>query len=108
MHKDDVPKISFPFRMVSSGKNAVYVEQDSDEEVMDCVEVLLRTEVGSREEIPEFGLPDQAFRLGGVDIQVVLASVNRWEPRARRSGISADQIEELVQTSRIEITQRGK
>lgn len=57
-------------------------EQDSDDEIMDCVEVLFSTEVGERQEIPDYGIPDMTFRQGGIDENVLTAALSEWEPRA--------------------------
>lgn len=77
----DVPHFAYPFRRDSHGLPVV-VEEDSDDEILDCVEVLLRTERGSREEIPEYGIPDQVFIMGGADKTAIQATIRRWEPRA--------------------------
>jgi phage baseplate assembly protein W len=77
-----VPKLAFPFEVKTGRTEAAYHEQDSDEEVFDCVEVLLSTEIGEREEVPDYGVPDYVFREGGVDLEDLHAVIERWEPRA--------------------------
>lgn len=72
----DTPKLSFPF------EPGVYREQDSPDEIMDCVEILLGTEVGERMEVPLYGIPDQTFRQGGADVIELLRIIGVWEPRA--------------------------
>lgn len=37
-------------------------KQDSDEEILSCVAAICRTDVGERDELPEFGAEDLAFR----------------------------------------------
>lgn len=77
----DTPHFSLPFRRNVNGK-CVVNEQDSDSEIIDCVEVLLATERGSREEVPEYGHTDPVFRQGGVDLAALADAITRWEPRA--------------------------
>lgn len=102
----DNPHISFPFRLNDSGTGSVVVEQDSDDEIMDCVQVLLSTELGSREEIPSYGIPDQAFKQGGIDEDQVLLAINRWERRAEVF-LDTQSIASLVQHAQVNLIQRG-
>lgn len=79
---DDIvtPKLAVPFR-IERGR-ALVVEQDSVEEVTQCVEAILKTPIGSRMENPEFGVPDQTFREGGANLDDLALSITQWEPRA--------------------------
>ena len=78
----DVPHFKFPFRLASSGTRVMVVEQDTQDEIMDCVEVLIRTEAGERIEAPEYGILDQTFRERGVDLGYVLSVIEEFEDRA--------------------------
>ena len=102
MRKSSVttPKLAFPFELSSTGRFAKVVEQDSDEEILNCVEVLLLTHVGTREEVPDYGIADYAFRQGGVDIAALRAAIHMWEPRAEIDILAGD-IDGLVQRVRI-------
>lgn len=74
----DTPHFSLPLRF-EGGRLAV-TEQDSIEEIGDCVETVLRYRPGDRDDEPEFGTPDQAFeREVGPEIEAAIAE---WEPRA--------------------------
>lgn len=73
------PHFSFPFLMTAAG--AATTEQDSDAEILDCVEVILSTPRGWREDLPEFGLDDPVFGIG-IDRQGIHDTVTQWEPRA--------------------------
>jgi phage baseplate assembly protein W len=75
-----VPKFKVPFEI--EGKHADYVEQDSTEEITQCVTTVLETHIGDRADIPTFGVEDQAFREGGADVQALSDAVRDWEPRA--------------------------
>lgn len=76
----ECPHFDRPFRIVN-GRNAE-VEQDSTDDVMACVLTVVTCPTGERVEEPDFGVPDQVFRQGGVDTDVVAAAIERWEPRA--------------------------
>lgn len=73
------PKLAFPIRF--AGGRPVTVEQDSLDEIAQCVEVALRYPVGFRHDLPEFGTPDQTFRMNGADPDAIRRAVARWEPR---------------------------
>lgn len=76
----EVPHFDLPFRFVN-GRAAV-VEQESIKEVTNCVEAILRYPLGFRDELPEFGAPDQVFTEGPIDTDELESIVHRWEPRA--------------------------
>lgn len=79
-----VPHLRIPFR-IGVGGQAETVEQDSIEEVTQCVKVLVATNVGSRVELPEYGIADPVF----TDVsqsqrtEAIAAQLKKWEPRAR-------------------------
>lgn len=58
------------------------VEQDSVDDVAQCVYVILATERGSRIEDPDFGITDPTFEVGGMDLGEALLQIETWEPRA--------------------------
>ncbi|HTU13701.1 MAG TPA: GPW/gp25 family protein [Solirubrobacterales bacterium] len=77
-----VPHIKLPLTFTDWG--TAVVEQDSAEEIRQCVELVLRTPTGSRVEVPEFGIDDLAFSRSTDRIEEeVLRAVDEWEPRAR-------------------------
>jgi len=75
-----IPKLRLPLSFTDG--RARLVEQDSQAEVEQCVEVILRTVAGERLERPDFGIPDFVHRQGGVDVDAVKAAIDRDEPRA--------------------------
>jgi phage baseplate assembly protein W len=77
-----VPQFALPFRVI--GGEVVEVEQDSPEEIGQCVEAILRTPEGTRIDEPEFGRPDETFAQLSTDSNATqyVAAVERWEPRA--------------------------
>lgn len=76
----DVPHFSFPFRL--AGSRIALTDQGSDDEILDCVEVLLSTEPGERIDLPDYGLEDQAFLEGGASRSQIDSTIRAWEPRA--------------------------
>lgn len=100
----ETPHFRFPFQFTSSGTRAQVVEQDSDEEIMDCIQVLLSTEIGERIELPDYGIADQTFRENGVNTAHIMAQIRRFEERAEIE-LEPKQIDRLVQ--RVAVIFRG-
>ena len=76
----DIPHFDLPFRF---GPNlAVVQEQDSIEDVMNCVAAILRTQVGERTDLPEFGILDPTFETQPIDTAAIIQQVLAQEPRA--------------------------
>jgi phage baseplate assembly protein W len=94
-----IPKFDIPFTV--SGGKAVVVEQDSDEEIVDCVYAILATERGERAEEPTFGLPDPAFREAGADLDQIRSVAEEWEPRART--LTESDFDGIVQKVRVSV-----
>lgn len=80
-HEAIVPVFEHPFRLDTLSGEFSYIEQDSFEDIIQSVEVLLQTVVGSRIELPTYGVDDMLFR-SGLDTNEILARVAEWEPRA--------------------------
>lgn len=80
MSSIQIPQFSLPFRIIN-GQAAVN-EQDSDAEIRDCVLAICLTPIGTRIELPDFGVPDTTFTQGGADATLIEAAVQEWEPRA--------------------------
>lgn len=76
---DEPTHLRYPFQFVDG--RAAEVVQDSDEDVDGCVDVILRTPVDWREELPEFGNPNPTFT-SPLNLDRMRRSVNEWEPRA--------------------------
>lgn len=95
---------ALPFRLV--GGRAAVVEQDTDAEIRQCSRVVLMCPQGARLELPSFGLPDPAFRVGGPDLAAMERTLDTWEPRARAhdSG-DDDRLEEWVGQATVAISQ---
>lgn len=81
-----IPQLAFPFR-VSNGKVAT-VEQNSIEDVKQCVLACLSTPKGSRPDDPEYGIDAGLFtkQTPNLSIAPILATVEEAEPRAKLLG----------------------
>lgn len=75
----DVPHLALPFRFTTP--YAAICEQDSLDEIADCVLAILSCPVGFRVELPDFGITDQTFSTI-VDTDELLEAIEAWEPRA--------------------------
>ena len=83
----DLPHFSQPFRFqrdALGAMSAAVTEQDTPDEIADCVEVTIRTAQGDRATLPEFGRPDTLeFALDRELAQAQLEqALNDAEPRA--------------------------
>jgi len=76
----DIPHFDMPFRF--TGTHPAVVEQDEYEDVQNCVECFLRTMVGERIELPDFGREDWTFEIQPIDLAGVMQSIAIQEPRA--------------------------
>jgi len=80
-----------------------FVEQDSPEEVEQCVSLLFATRPGDLPDEPTFGLSEPVFRQSGVTKADLEAAVRRWEPRAQIN-FTGDEFVALTETLGIEVS----
>lgn len=100
-----IPHLRLPLDF--SGGRAGAVEQDTPDDVAQCVETVLLYEPGHLEANPRFGVEDQAFALGGPDAGELIAAAERFEPRARLLLDEAPQVAaQLEATVRLRLAQR--
>lgn len=90
-----IPHFDIPFRFVN--RTTAVANQDSDREVMNCVETIVRYQHGDRPERPVFGVPDFTFELPGIEIPLIQESIREQEPRSNVQ-VTDPVIEELIQT----------
>ena len=94
----EAPCMVWPFRMAGPDQNEIpYVEQDTPEEIEQCTGMLFTVEQGSLTDAPGLGLPDPAFRRGGVPEGALTAIAAMWEPRAILT-FTVDELVALAQT----------
>ena len=91
-----IPHFDIPFRFLNN-KRAAVTEQDTDAEIMDCVEAIVRYKHGDRPERIEFGIPDFTFHLPGIDGSLIQESIREFEPRADVQ-VGQTKIEDLIQS----------
>ncbi len=75
-----IPHFDYPFRFVG-GRSAV-VQQDSLDDVKNCVIAALKTERGTRAWVPQFGITDPTFEEQPVHLNQMEREINDSEPRA--------------------------
>jgi hypothetical protein len=76
----DVPHFDLPFQLGPAG--APVVEQDSIDDIANCVTAVVSTHIGWRELAPEFGVPDYTFRKTPIGADDIANWVSNQEPRA--------------------------
>jgi len=80
-----VPHFDMPFRFGSAGSHVAVVEQNTGEDVTNCVETILRTTRGTRLYVPNFGITDPTFSIKPLPTMVtdqMEQEVVENEPRA--------------------------
>ena len=100
----DIPHFDLPFRYLNA--QPVVVEQDSEEDVLNCVEAIVRTPVGERPELPTFGSDDWLFSIQPIPTMALINSISEQEPRAMATvEQEPDAFEDLAAKVRISVTQ---
>lgn len=95
-----VPHLAWPLRVGAGGTFAT-VEQDSDEDVMQGVLVLLSTPLGRQVELPNYGMDEQVFR-NAPDLNAAVEALETWQPRATiDASYQVDSLDELIQRVQI-------
>lgn len=98
------PHFDLPFRL-EGGKVAV-VEQDSVDDVTNCVEVIVRFKKQDRlyDDRGEFGIDDPEFDLAPLDSEIIRENVVAQEPRASIFvSEEVDKWDSLISRVRIEV-----
>lgn len=90
------PHFKIPFTILTDG-TAETVQQDTSEDVVQCVAVLFGTAPGTRLMLPGYGITDPTF--AGINQVIVQAAVKQWEPRATVSmQYTPDGVEQVAVT----------
>lgn len=84
-------RVPFAFRDGS----AVCVEQDSDEDIIQCVNAIVRTAKGFRLELPDFGIANPVLVENGPALQEIERALELDEPRAKYH-LSKSQMEDIL------------
>src|SRR5687768_199653 len=81
----DLPHFAHPFGRGANGSVNV-VEQDTEEHVMACVNVIARCPRGYRLDRPDFGWPFPEFRTAPLNVRDLEEALNLFEPRSTSTG----------------------
>jgi hypothetical protein len=57
-------------------------EQDTLDDIYDCVQAIIRCPEGWRPELPGFGITDQTFAEDEIDLSLIADKVATWESRS--------------------------
>jgi phage baseplate assembly protein W len=76
----NIPHLSVPFQVLNG--QWVTVEQDTDEEVAQCVRNICAFERGFRIEDPDFGINDPTFTVMPIDTEDISQALATYEDRA--------------------------
>lgn len=98
-----IPHFDLPLRLENG--SFVTVEQDTLDDVANCVSAICRFVQGARPEAPKFGIPEQTF-LELVDPLSVHAAVITNEPRADIT-VTRQVIDGLVQELDVSVSVSG-
>lgn len=98
----ETPVLKWPFTLNAAGTALEFVEQDTVEEITQCVALVVSTHVGELVDEPTFGAVDPTFREGGVAESTISRAITRWEPRATIV-FTSDELEEYTQTIDLEV-----
>lgn len=74
------PHIAVPFTITRDG--VATVEQDTPQEIANCVYNICVCPRGYRDDQPSFGIPDPTFGPVPVDVGAIESAIEEWEPRA--------------------------
>lgn len=99
----DLPHFAYPFSFAAQPDGTVaarVVEQDTVEDLQACVARIVGTPVGSRDEVPGFGVTQLAFQQGDIAQGPLRSQLEQWEPRADLD--SDEVIDALAPTLRTE------
>jgi phage baseplate assembly protein W len=88
-----VPHFKIPFQLGGRGGGAFVNEQNSAEDVMDCIKLIISFPIGSRQDSPTFGVPDVPFQVRTTVVpQQIKDAVARWEERISLNAKGEDAI----------------
>jgi hypothetical protein len=98
----EVPHFGLPFQYVNGAP--LVVEQNSDEDVANCVFAVAASEPGQFLDEPEFGTADPTFEQEPVNPRQFLQPIARWEPRAVAvAETNPDLLDEAIVNATIQI-----
>lgn len=81
MAAPNVPHLAVPFQVING--QWITVEQDTDDEVAQCVRNICAFERGFRIEDPDFGINDPTFTTMPIDTEDISSALDTYEDRAQ-------------------------
>lgn len=75
-----IPHLAFPYSVDRTG-HGVELEQDTDDEIVNCVLLISTVSIGGLPDQPDFGITDPTFLLRP-PLDVLAAQIHQWEDRA--------------------------
>lgn len=103
----NTPHFDLPFRWGTDG-HPVVVEQDSWDDVANCVLNIMDTTVGRRIESPGFGIADPTFEAQPINLAAITEAVIQQEPRAALlMEQNPDQLDSLIADVLAQLTTTG-
>ena len=106
----DAPHFDFPFHFHSHQGilTTAEVEQDSIDDISNCINVICLTPLGWFAEAPNFGLPDLTFNQQPLDANELSGVIVEQEPRSILVIEEApDRYDELIARVKIQVARRG-
>lgn len=88
------PHFELPFRWGHDG-HAPCVEQDSEEDIEQCVFAIINTPTGFRLESPTFGVRPMVLEENAPSLPLLQAAIAEWEPRAH-AVLTEKQFEDIL------------
>jgi len=77
------PHLRLPLQFGGLNGGALVNEQDTPEDIVDCIKAIIAWPVGTRHDMPEFGVPDLLFRVQNeLKVQELRNAIEEWEERA--------------------------
>jgi hypothetical protein len=77
------PEISLPFTFDMPNGDVLQVEQGSDQDIVNRIWIALSYEPGMWPADPSLGIPQQAFRKGGADLNAIERAIMNFVPDAQ-------------------------
>jgi phage baseplate assembly protein W len=97
----------YPFSFDVNGHVRV-VDQDSEDDIMNCVIAIVKTPLGFRLEAPDFGINEVVFQEGDIDIEDIRAALDLWEERGIYTVLDNPVLlDELARTVQIQVEVRN-
>jgi phage baseplate assembly protein W len=95
-----VPHFAIPF-VFDHDHHARVNQQNSADDVVACVQAILRTYKGKRLYVPNFGIDDPTFAIEPININAIQRAIETNEPRA--AVVLGQEVDRLIDTVMVEV-----